>query len=203
MDGLPGDLGEGPAPDDLAALHGAEAVLLAVAAVPDPVPEEIGGVEEDQGEAVPAVLGGVVVGEEDGAVAVRERHAGQVPEDEHEAPLLVVHVPGCDDELLALCAGVGVEVMRHDDEGDLAGDVAVLLVLPGRGAEAEDEENVPGHADLEEHLEVEDAEHARVQLGAHEEVVDGVPGHTVVLSSPEGGKVGNETNEETAHDSHG
>lgn len=202
-DSLPRDLGEGLAPDNLAALHGAEAVLLAVAAVPDPVPEEVGEVEDDEREAVPAILGRVVVGQEDGAVAVREGHAGQVPEDEHETPLLVVHVPGGDDELLALGAGVGVQVVGHDEEENLTRDVAVLLVLASGGSQAENQEEVPGHADLEEHLEVEDAKHAGVQLGTHEEVVDEVAGHAVLLTAPEGGEVGDEADKEAAADGDG
>ena len=36
----------------------------------------------------------MVIGKVDGAVAVAKWHTGKVPEDEHEAPFLVVHVPG-------------------------------------------------------------------------------------------------------------
>jgi hypothetical protein len=108
LDGLPRDLGEGVAENKLALLLGAEAVLLAVAAIPDPVPEEVGDINQGQDPTVPVVLRGVVVGDEDSAVAVGQRNTGEVPEDEHEAPLLVVHIPGGDDELLALGAGVGV-----------------------------------------------------------------------------------------------
>ena len=93
VDGLPGNLGEGPAPDNLAALHGPEPVLLAVAAVPDPVKEEVRDEKRGKGDSVPSVLRRVVVGKVDGAVAVRKRDTGQIPEDEHESPLLVVHVP--------------------------------------------------------------------------------------------------------------
>lgn len=70
VDGLPRNLGEGLAPDHLAALHGSEAVLLAVAAVPNPVPEQVCGVEQDKSKSVPSVLRRVMVCEEDGAVAV-------------------------------------------------------------------------------------------------------------------------------------
>ena len=70
LDRLPRHLGESLAPNDLATLHGTEAILLAVAAVPDPVPEEVGGVESNQRGAVPAVLRGVMVGQVDCAMAV-------------------------------------------------------------------------------------------------------------------------------------
>lgn len=46
LDSLPGNLGESLAGNHLSALHRAETVLLAVAAVPDPVPEEVGNVQE-------------------------------------------------------------------------------------------------------------------------------------------------------------
>lgn len=172
LDRLPRNLGEGVALDKFAALHGAEAVLLPVAAVPDPVDEDVASEEQHQGEAVPAVGCGVMAGQVQGRVAVRERDTGHVPEDKHEAPFLVVHVPGGHDELLALGAGVGVEIVRKPHEADLAGDIAVALVLARRGSAGQEEQDVPGQTDLEEHLEVEDAEHARVQLGAHEEVVN-------------------------------
>ena len=90
---LPRHLREGAAPDDLAALRLPEAILLAVARVPNPVDEEVADVEGRQRISVPVVFGRVVRGEVDGAVAVRERDAGHVPEDEHKAPFLVVHIP--------------------------------------------------------------------------------------------------------------
>lgn len=61
VDGLPRHLRERLASDHLATLHGTEAVLLAVAAVPNPVPEQVGHVEDDESEAVPAILGRIVV----------------------------------------------------------------------------------------------------------------------------------------------
>lgn len=200
LDGLPRDLGECLAPDDLATLHGAEAVLLAVAAVPNPVPEEVSAVHGDKGVAVPAVLGGSVVGQVDGAVAVGQRDTSEVPEDEHKPPFLVVHVPGGDDELLTLGASVGVQVVSHDEEHDFTRDVAVLLVLASGSTEGEDQKNEPRHADLEEHLEVKDTEHARVQLSTHEEIIDGVAGHAVLLATVQSGEVGNEGDDKTAKD---
>lgn len=70
-----------------------ETVLLAVGCVPDPVDKQIGGIEKDQEVAVPVVGRGIVVGEVDGAVAVAQRHTSQVPENQHESPFLIVHVP--------------------------------------------------------------------------------------------------------------
>lgn len=200
---LPGHLRESLPPNNLATLHSTEAVLLAVAAVPNPVPEKVGGIKRNQSPAVPAVLSRVVVGQEDGAMAVGKGHTGQVPEDKHESPLLVVHVPGGDDELFTFGAGVGVKVVSHDNESDLAGDVAVLLILTGSSTEGQDEKDVPGHANLEEHLEVQDAEHARVQLSAHEEIVDGVTGHAVLLTAPEAGEVCDEADNEATEDGNG
>ncbi|KAI6752861.1 hypothetical protein HG530_013613 [Fusarium avenaceum] len=200
VDCLPGDLREGVAQDQLTLLHGTEAVLLAVAAVPDPVPEEVGGKDGSENTTVPAVRIGVVVGQVDGAVAVRERDTSKVPEDEHETPLLVVHVPGGDDELLSLGTGVGVKEVSHDKEPNLTRYVAVLLMLTSGGAETQDEKDIPRHANLEEHLEVENAKHTGVQLSTHEEVVDWVACHAVLLAAPEGREVGDKTDEEATED---
>ena len=63
---------------------------------------------------------------------------------------------------------------------------AVAFVLARGGSAREQEQDVPGEADLEEHLEVEDAKHARVQLGTHEEVVDVVAGHAMGRAAVEG-----------------
>lgn len=200
LERLPRDLGERVAQAEGAALGGAEAVLLAVAAVPDPVDEEVAGEEGGEDGRVVAVRVGVVLGEVEGAVAVRERDAGEVPEDEHEAPLLVVHVPGGDNELLALGARVGVEVVRHEQEADLARDVAVGFVLAHGGAGREEEQDVPREADLEEHFKVEDAKHARVELGAHEEVVDVVARHAVRGAARKGRGVGDDADDVARED---
>ena len=93
VDGLPRELREGFARDESAALLGAEPILLTVGGIPDPVHEEVGGEEGDQNPGWLGVGTGGVVGEVDCAVAVREGYAGQVPENEHKAPFLVVHVP--------------------------------------------------------------------------------------------------------------
>ena len=93
MESLPRNLRECVTCDKLALFHGTEAVLLAVAAIPDPVPEEIRHIEDGQGPRVPAILRRMMVGNIDGAVAVRQRNTSEVPEDKHETPLLIVHVP--------------------------------------------------------------------------------------------------------------
>lgn len=91
---MPRKLREGVALGQLAlALHLTEPVLLAVGRVPHPVHEEVDDDEGGQSVSVPAVLGGVVVGKVDCAVAVAKRHAGHVPKREHEAEFLKVHVP--------------------------------------------------------------------------------------------------------------
>lgn len=107
------EVGESLALFDDAAFFLAELVFLRVGRVPDVVDVEVGDGEEGGEPRGQLVLGGVVVGDEEGAVAVRQGHAGHVPEDEHEAQFLVVHVPGRDDEVLALCAGADVQVVRE------------------------------------------------------------------------------------------
>ena len=93
LDRLPWQLRKGLAVHLVAAFLAAEHGLLAVASVPDPVGEEVGGVEKDEHGNAVAVLRWMVIGEVDGAMAVAKRNTSQVPEDEHEAPFFVVHVP--------------------------------------------------------------------------------------------------------------
>lgn len=90
---LPRQLWESLAENQGTALLLAEAVLLAVGCIPDPVDEQVRNVQECQRESVPAVGGRIVVGQVDCAVAVAQGHTGQIPEDEHEAPFLIVHIP--------------------------------------------------------------------------------------------------------------
>jgi len=66
---------------------------LAVCGVPDPVNEEVSYIEEPKDVGVPVVGSRVVVGKVDRAVAVAQWDTSEVPEDEHEAPFLVVHIP--------------------------------------------------------------------------------------------------------------
>lgn len=90
---LPGQLRECLAEDGCATLHLAVAVLLTVCGVPHPVDKQICNVQKGQEVAIPAVCVRVVVGKVDGAVAVTQRHTSQIPEDQHKAPFLVVHIP--------------------------------------------------------------------------------------------------------------
>ena len=97
LNSLPGQLRKGFTFQHGPALHLTEPVLLAVAGVPDPVDEEIRDVECSKGKAVPSIGGRMVIGEVDGAVAVGEWYTGQIPEDKHPTPFLMVHVPAIRD----------------------------------------------------------------------------------------------------------
>ncbi len=95
LQGTPRKLRECVSLDQGAALHGSETVLLTVGRIPDPVHEEIGCEQGDEeGRAEGVVVDCIeVVGQVKSAVAVAEWHTGEVPEDEHEAPFLKIHVP--------------------------------------------------------------------------------------------------------------
>lgn len=190
LDGLPGELREGLAVELVTTLLSAEHVLLRVTSVPHPVGEEVAGEEPDKNGPGVRVNLGIVVGKEDGAVAVRQRHTSQVPEDEHETPLLVVHVPSGGNHLLTLAAGVGIQEVSHEQEGHLSGDVAVLFVLTSAASESDKEQDEPRQTDLEEHLEIEPAKHTGVQLSTHEEIVDVVASHSVLSATHESRDVG-------------
>ena len=171
---------------------------MAVTSVPHPIGEEIRDVKEGQERLRPGILGWIVVRKVNRTVAVAERHTSKVPEDQHEAPFLVVHVPGGDDHLLALRASIRIEKMCHEQKADFASHVTVLLPLPSRCAEADEEENVPWQSDLEEHLEVQPAEHTRVKLRAHEEIIDGIARHSVLSATIQSAEVCDDTNDEAA-----
>lgn len=113
---------------------------------------------------------------------------------------MIIFLPGSNDELLALGAGVGIKVVRHDKEHDLTRDIAILLVLTCSRSKTENQQEVPGHANLEEHLEIKDAKHAGVKLSTHEEVIDGVASHAVLLASPQSREVSDEAHNEAAAD---
>lgn len=93
LHGLPRELGESVTEHHSSTLLLTETVLLAVGRVPDPVHKQVRHVEDGQEVAVPVVFRWVMVGEIDRAVAVAQWHTSQVPENQHEAPFLIVHVP--------------------------------------------------------------------------------------------------------------
>lgn len=93
LDSLPWKLGESLALKESSAFFGSEPVLLRVGGVPDPVHKEVGDEEGDHNIGTPVVGGWSVVSEVDGAVAIAQWNTGQVPEDEHESPFLVIHIP--------------------------------------------------------------------------------------------------------------
>ena len=51
-----------------------------------------------------------------------ERNTGKVPEDDHETPFLVEHIPSLRDAFFALAARVEIEPGREDHEGHVLTD---------------------------------------------------------------------------------
>jgi len=201
LDRLPRELREGLALDHGASLLLAETVLLAIAGVEDVVCCEEHDEEGDVGLRRPLVDVGGGAHQVEDAMAVRQGDTGHVPEDQHEAPLLVAHVPGGDDELLALTAGIGVEPVRQQEEADLGSDVTIQLVLLNRGGDRDQEQEEPRQTDFEEHLEVDEAEDSRVQFGTHEEVVYEVSSHPVLRATSDSTVVGDEADGDSGENS--
>ena len=171
-------LGRGPPPVRVpaAGLLRLEHGLLAVCGVPHVVCDEHEHVH--RGCERPVVAEGAVVQQVQRRRRVRERDACRVPEQQHEAEALVHDVPCARHVLLALVGGVGVEEVGQRYEAQLGGDAAEVTVLADCGGGGDDEEEGPGDADIEEHLEVDAAE-AGVEQDAHEGVVDSVAGRGV------------------------
>lgn len=143
-----------------------------------------------------------MVCEVDSAVTVAEWYPGHIPEDQHESQLLVIHIPSRDDAFFALGTRVRVQEVRKQQEADLTAHIPVDLVLSCCRAEREEEEDIPRYADLEEHLEVEHPEGPRVQLCAHEEVVNRIACHAVLRSPCNRAEVGDNGHQEAGDDGH-
>lgn len=109
-----------------------------------------------------------------------------------------VSLPCSDDEFLTFGTSIGVQVMSHDKKHDLARHVTVALVLARSGTQTENEKEVPRHAHLEEHLEIQDTKQARVKLGAHEEIINWVASHAMLLAAPDGRDICDNADEEAA-----
>lgn len=82
--------------------------------------------------------------------------------------------------------------MSHEEEAHLGSDIAVGLVLSSGTTERDEEKNVPGKADFEEHLHVDIAKHARVELSTHEEIVDVVASHPVLSTTSQSADIGDD-----------
>src|SRR5271155_1595159 len=136
-------------------------------------------------------------------MAIAQWHSGHVPEDEHKTPFLVVHVPGGDYAFFAFATSIRIEEMRQQQETDLCGYKPKLLILSCSSSQSEQEENVPWQSNLKEHLEVQCAKHTRIELGSHKEVIDGIARHTVLLAPVDGGRVGNNRDDEAGDDGNG
>jgi len=107
-----------------------ESILLAIGSIPYPVCEEVRHIKRNKSKPIPVIYGWRMIGQIYGTVTVAEGYARKVPEDEHEAPFLVVHVPkrgsmaisrrrqdgspSCYDALLSLGACVCIQEMSHD-----------------------------------------------------------------------------------------
>ena len=152
LESRPGPLREGPADFERALELHAEARLLCHRRVKDPVHKDEKREEEDVGRCRELVDVRRVGGHIDDRVAVGERHAGEVPENDHESPLLVEHVPSLGNALFALGACINVEAGGEDHKGHVGRDISIDFVLLAGTTDADEEEEDPWDADLGPHL---------------------------------------------------
>ena len=128
-------MGEGLSDNECSLFHLSEPVLLAITCVEDIIGAEKKGVEKDIDTDGPLVDGRVVSDEVKNTMAISQRDTSHVPEDEHIAPLFMRHVPGSDNQLLTLSAGIGVQPMSQKEESSLGSDISQsLILLNGSGA---------------------------------------------------------------------
>lgn len=110
-------------------LHLSEPVLLAITCVKDIIRAKKEDVEGDIDTDGPLVDRRVVSDEVKNTMAISQRNTSHVPEDEHITPLLMRHVPGSDNQLLSLTAGIGVQPMSQKEEANLGSNISQSLIL--------------------------------------------------------------------------
>lgn len=92
-----------------------------------------------------------MIGEVNRAMAIRKGHACKIPEDEHETPFLVVHIPvlvrsdvgsgkgidlpGCCNQLFTFRTRIGVQEVSQKDKSDFAANIAQSLILTSSSRE--------------------------------------------------------------------
>ena len=92
--------------------------------------------------------------------------------------------------------------MRHQQEPYFPGDITIQLILSRGSSHGKKEQNEPRNAYLEEHLEVQDAKHARVELRAHKKVVNGEARHAMLSPTCQGRDVRNHRDNDPGNDGH-
>ena len=84
-------------------------------------------------------------------------------------------IPGRDDQLLPLGTRVPVQEMRKNQEEHTPRNPPVLLPLPQRRPQRQQEQDIPRDPHLEKHLEIQPLQNPWIQLRAHEEIIHMVP----------------------------
>lgn len=91
--------------------------------------------------------------------------------------------------------------MCQEKEPNLARDIAVVFILASSHGSSDQEKNEPWNSDLIEHLEVQDPD-PRVQLDAHEEVVQRIASRTMSPAPHDGLDIDNEAVQIAGDNSH-
>lgn len=141
-----------------------------------------------------------MIDEVEGTMAICHRDTSHVPKDEHIPPLLMGHIKGCNNELFALSASIGVQPMSQNKEGNLGRNIAICIVLLDCGSGRQEKEDKPRQADLKEHLKIHYAENTGVQLSSHKEVVDRATSHLMLGSPHQATEVSNEADTNSGED---
>lgn len=179
-----------------------EATLLGHGCVKDVVRDQELGVECDVCGGAKMVRGRIVRGHIHDRVAVREGDSGKVPEDDHESPLFVEHVPCLRNALLSFGTCVDVQASGKNHESHVSSDVSIFLILLASSRDGDEEEEYPGNADFGPHLEV-DITNSGVKRSTHPKVVEKVSRHAELLTLCDGDPVGGKRGSPTPKDGDG
>src|ERR1700722_8334705 len=93
------------------------------------------------------------------------------------------NLPRVDNAFFSFRASIGIQEVSHYQEANFTRYIAELLILSSCSSAGDEEQHKPRQAHFEEHLEVQNAKHPRIQFRAHEEVIDGIASHSVLSTT--------------------
>jgi len=185
---------------DALGLH-LEMAFLCHGGIPNVVRRAKNGVDQDVSSGREAVGLRIMGRHVDDGVDIGEGDASEVPENNQEAPFLMVHIPSLRNAFLTLATSVDIESSCQNHECHVWGHVAVCFVLLASPRNGEEEDDDPGDANLGPHFQV-DVPQARVEHGTHEIVVEKVSRHANGVVGHDGEEVGDERDTEAINHGH-
>jgi len=188
LDCAPWQLGERPTIFVVALGLHLETTFLRHGGIPYVVRREQRAEERDVSRGRKSVLFRLMGSHVNDRINIGEWNPRKVPEDNHETPLFVEHIPRLWDTLFAFAACVQIKPGRKAHECHIGGDNAILFILLACARDRQEEDDNPRDADFRPHFQVHRAD-SRIERGAHEDIVYEVTRHAHLLTTCDGPKV--------------